>query len=113
MAVQAYQTVNADLPPENGILETFKDRIEIDSSGDLILIKARAEEPQLAAEIANAWARQTTQTINLAYSGEQPLPEIQTQTGNRPNRLPDRSTGAGDFQSGQPDFLPHQPGVCR
>ncbi len=37
--------------------------------GDLILIKVRDDNPQTAAEIANAWAREYERYVNSLYSG--------------------------------------------
>ncbi len=73
------ESVSDRIDPENRVLEDFRRKVTIESTGDALLITARAEEPQLARDIANAWAIQAAQFINLAYSGEQPLFEIQRQ----------------------------------
>ncbi|MEJ2710034.1 MAG: Wzz/FepE/Etk N-terminal domain-containing protein [Anaerolineales bacterium] len=60
-------------------LEDFKRSTEISSSGDIIKVTSTAKNPQLAAQIANTWARQAVTAINQAYSGEELPGEIQSQ----------------------------------
>jgi uncharacterized protein involved in exopolysaccharide biosynthesis len=67
------------LPADEREMEAIKDRVEVANNGDSILISASAETPELAAEIANSWARQAVIAINQAYGGDQPLAEIQSQ----------------------------------
>ena len=77
---QIAQTVknalNGQLPPAYNVT-SLMNAVEISDSGDAIQIAAIAEDPNLAADIANTWATEVTQAINRAYSGEQPLSEIQ------------------------------------
>jgi uncharacterized protein involved in exopolysaccharide biosynthesis len=79
LALAAYQNVADRLPEEEREFAPFKGRVEITSSGDIILVTASAADPHLAAEIANTWARDAATAINQAYSNEQPLAEIQGQ----------------------------------
>jgi capsular polysaccharide biosynthesis protein len=78
IAKQTYQAL-ADTFPEESVGKNLNINVEITNNGDAILITATAPSAQLAADIANEWANQTVQAINLAYSGEQPLEEIQLQ----------------------------------
>ena len=75
---QVYQTFATSLP-EGFSANDLKENVEITNNGDAILITVTAPSAQLAADIANEWAYQTVQTINLTYSGERPLEEIQLQ----------------------------------
>lgn len=69
-----------DLPEFAGQdLDAFKERLEITNQGDVIVLTASAKSAEQAAAIANRWAEITVRTLNLAYSGEQPLVSIQTQ----------------------------------
>jgi uncharacterized protein involved in exopolysaccharide biosynthesis len=67
------------IPAESRQLEIFKNSTEISSSGDIIKVTSTAEDPQIAAQIANTWARLAVTTINQAYSGEELPGEIQSQ----------------------------------
>jgi uncharacterized protein involved in exopolysaccharide biosynthesis len=77
IAVGTLQSIGDSLPEEEREIEAIKSRIKILNDGDSIIIRASAETPELAAQIANSWARQVEQAINRAYSGDQPLAEIQ------------------------------------
>jgi uncharacterized protein involved in exopolysaccharide biosynthesis len=72
-------SVGDKLPADERDLEAIKDRVEVTDKGDSILVSASAQTPDGAAEIANTWARQAVLAINRAYSGDQPLSEIQSQ----------------------------------
>jgi len=63
------------LPAEVQNLQDLRDRIEVESQGDLVIIKARGRTPRAAAEIANAWAQQAEKDINAIYV--QTLPQAQ------------------------------------
>ncbi|MFC1997592.1 Wzz/FepE/Etk N-terminal domain-containing protein, partial [Chloroflexota bacterium] len=78
IASQTYQALE-DTLPEGYTITILQSSVEITNTGDAIQITAAAPTTELAAEIANEWAFQTVQAINLAYSGEQPLEEIQNQ----------------------------------
>ena len=79
ISLATLNSVEDKLPADERELEAIKDRVEVIDRGDGILVSAIAETPQLAAEIANTWARQAILAINQAYSGDQPLTEIQSQ----------------------------------
>jgi len=77
LAQQVIQGLGEQLPPEQREIEQLKEQVRSTNRGDIILIAARGDDALLAAQIANAWAEQTATVINSAYSGEQPLAEIQ------------------------------------
>jgi uncharacterized protein involved in exopolysaccharide biosynthesis len=78
IALAALNSVGDRLPADERDLEAIKDRVEVTDKGDSILVSASAKTPQLGAEIANTWANQAVLAINQAYSGDQPLAEIQS-----------------------------------
>jgi uncharacterized protein involved in exopolysaccharide biosynthesis len=78
IAQQVYQAFE-DVFPEGYTITSLRNNVEISNTGDAILIAVTAPTAQLAADVANEWANNTVQAINLAYSGEQPLEEIQLQ----------------------------------
>lgn len=59
--------------------EEINSLVDVTSRGYAINITANTTDPELSAAIANSWAEETTKVINLAYSGDQPLAEIQDQ----------------------------------
>jgi capsular polysaccharide biosynthesis protein len=71
--------VEGDLEEDERELDNFKEMVSLRNEGDAIQITATAKDPDLAAQIANGWARESTLAINTAFSGEQPLTEIQSQ----------------------------------
>jgi uncharacterized protein involved in exopolysaccharide biosynthesis len=75
----------------------LKESVEINSMGDAIQISTKAKTPNLAAEISNTWAQETTRAINLAYSGEQPLSEIQNQISSAEQSYRDAQTALESF----------------
>lgn len=79
LAFSILHILGEKLPGELRQVEELKNCVTFETSGDAILIKASYVDPVIAAEIANNWARQTTQAINQAYGGEQPLADIQSQ----------------------------------
>jgi uncharacterized protein involved in exopolysaccharide biosynthesis len=79
ISLATLNSVRDKLPADQRELEAMKNRVEVTDRGDSILVSASAETPELAAEIANTWARQAVLAINQAYSGDQPLEEIQSQ----------------------------------
>jgi uncharacterized protein involved in exopolysaccharide biosynthesis len=79
LAVQSINKVMDDLPLDLQNIEAFKELVAISNSGDVILVTATANDPELAAKIANAWAEQAVLSINAAYSGEQLPSRILTQ----------------------------------
>ncbi len=79
LALQTFNAIKERLPLEEQDFTEFKKLVTIQNSGDIITINAAAKTPELAAEIANEWARQAVESINLAYAGEQLPSEIQSQ----------------------------------
>lgn len=58
----------------------LKNSVTVKAKGDLILIQARARDPQLAADIANAWANEAARLINTVYGQvSQPVAEVRSQ----------------------------------
>jgi len=68
-----------DSYPAGTTVEQFKEYVEITSNGDAIEVVATAKDPALAAEIANTWAREATNAINVAYGRGRATVEIQDQ----------------------------------
>lgn len=79
IAINTLDLIRDSIPAEDRELEVLKNRVDITRKGDSIIVEATAETPNLAAEIANTWAHQVEAAINQAYSGDQPLEEIQNQ----------------------------------
>jgi capsular polysaccharide biosynthesis protein len=79
VATQVIQALENDLPPRLKKVEALKGMVHFTNKGDIILVTAAAEDPLLASKIANTWAEQALVNINTAYSGQQPLEEIQSQ----------------------------------
>ncbi|HKZ41507.1 MAG TPA: hypothetical protein VJ044_11125, partial [Candidatus Hodarchaeales archaeon] len=67
------------LPPKYQNPDALKALVDVATKGYAITIAANTTDPDLSAEIANTWAEETTKAINQAYSGDQPLGEIQKQ----------------------------------
>jgi uncharacterized protein involved in exopolysaccharide biosynthesis len=63
------------LPAEVRNLQDLRSRVQVESQGDLVIIKARGSTPRAAADIANAWAEQAEKDINAIYV--QTLPQAQ------------------------------------
>ncbi len=91
---QTIATLSEKLPEKMQTIDALKDRLSIESKGDSIIVSASAEDPELAAEITNAWANRIVETINTAYSGEQPLIEIQQQL----------TTAKSDYETAQAEL---------
>jgi capsular polysaccharide biosynthesis protein len=90
-------SVAEKLPADERELEAIKDHVEVTEKGDSILVSASAETPDLAVEIANTWARQAVLAINQAYSGDQPLTEIQSQLVSARNDYEDAQSTLESF----------------
>ncbi len=61
--------------------DTLQNMVGVENNGSLIIIKARATSPDLAADIANAWAKQAENYLNTIYTQpSQQLTEIQTKS---------------------------------
>ncbi|MFZ6030881.1 MAG: Wzz/FepE/Etk N-terminal domain-containing protein [Chloroflexota bacterium] len=80
VAEQVMQAVR-DRWPANGelTLDKLKNILEIQSKGDTLLLTVSAEDADLAQAVANTWAQTIIDTVNPAYSGEQPLSLIEAQ----------------------------------
>jgi capsular polysaccharide biosynthesis protein len=72
-AADTLKSLQEKYSPLDMTVDEIKNRVKVKSQGDLLLVTAIAGDPELAAEIANTWAREAVDAINLAYSGEQPL----------------------------------------
>jgi len=79
IAAETLRTIQEHLPEDYRTIEIVKRMVEVTNSGDAILIKVSANNPDLSAEIANSWAKRVVSAINQAYSGEQLPPEIERQ----------------------------------
>jgi capsular polysaccharide biosynthesis protein len=79
IAQATFEALVDKLPPNYSNFNSIKGRVEVEIKGDSISVKGSDQDPDLSAEIANTWAEQTAYAINLAYSGERPLSEIQSQ----------------------------------
>jgi uncharacterized protein involved in exopolysaccharide biosynthesis len=79
LALQVIEDLGEILPAADREPNEIKKKVGVSNSGDIISIEAEAKNPELAALIANTWARRAVSAINTAYSGEQPLVEIQDQ----------------------------------
>ena len=79
LTMETLNRLGEKLPAEDREIEALKSHVQISSQGDAIVVTATAKDPLLAADIANTWANQVVSAINLAYSGAQLPPEIQTQ----------------------------------
>ncbi|HDN80801.1 MAG TPA: hypothetical protein ENG33_10100 [Chloroflexi bacterium] len=54
--------------------------VKVENKGALILIKVQSRDPILAADIANAWAKEAEKHINAVYGQpEQPVAEVKAQ----------------------------------
>jgi len=79
IAQSTSQTHGSTLPPKYQNPDALKALVDVATKGYAITIAANTTDPDLSAEIANTWAEETTKAINQAYSGDQPLGEIQKQ----------------------------------
>lgn len=58
------------LPPEDQNVENLLKKVEVTNTGDVISIKVTDQNPQIAADLANLWARVYTQYVNNLFGGE-------------------------------------------
>ena len=81
IAIKVYDQVkNLSFYQEQKLdLFNIKNSVKVSNQGDAILITASADSPQLAADIANNWAKETVASINSAYVSNEPLAVIQTE----------------------------------
>lgn len=71
------QTLGDAIPGQYQSIEDIKSIVNLRNKGDSISISATTKDPELSANIANTWADHLLETINTAYSGEQPLSKIE------------------------------------
>lgn len=79
LAAQVIQELGDALPREYREVKRLKSIVKISNKGDIIIVSAQARQAELAARLANTWAGLAASQINAAYSGQQPLAEIQGQ----------------------------------
>jgi uncharacterized protein involved in exopolysaccharide biosynthesis len=97
IALETLDSVSDKLPADERELEAIKDQVEVADRGDSILVSAFAQNPELAAEIANTWAHRTILAINQAYSGGQPLAEIQRRSSTAKQEYEDAQSALESF----------------
>lgn len=73
IAPSVYAELQDRLPPTIESPSQLVGMVEGEAEGDMIRVKARARDPQLAADLANAWARGYERHVNSIYGG-QPAP---------------------------------------
>jgi uncharacterized protein involved in exopolysaccharide biosynthesis len=102
IANMTLQSLGDAIPAEYQSLEGIKSIVNVRNNGDSISIAASTEDPQLSANIANTWADHLVETINIAYSGEQPLNKIQ-------DRLSTAEEAYAQAQATLEDFIRENP----
>ena len=106
LTMETLNSLGEKLPAEDREIEALKKHVQIGSQGDAIVVTATAKDPILAADIANSWADQVVAAINLAYSGAQLPPEIQTQLASSQLEYQGAQTALETFmQDDQKAFL--------
>jgi capsular polysaccharide biosynthesis protein len=106
LTMETLNSLGDKLPAEDREIEALKKHVQIGSQGDAIVVTATAKDPVLAADIANTWADQVVSAINLAYSGAQLPPEIQTQLASSQLEYQGAQTALETFmQDDQKAFL--------
>jgi capsular polysaccharide biosynthesis protein len=106
LTMQTLNSLGEKLPTADREIEALKKHVQIGSQGDAIVVTATAKDPVLAADIANTWADQVVSAINLAYSGAQLPPEIQTQLASSQLEYQGAQTALETFmQDDQKAFL--------
>lgn len=61
--------VGHQLLSENRRVAALRDKVTANSDGDLIRIRVRHSDPQVAAALANSWGRQYEQHVNQLFGG--------------------------------------------
>ena len=77
LAQRTIQVMGDQLPATLHNVDTLSQAVKASAKGDSLLVEATFQDPDTAAAIANTWAQELATTINIAYSGEQPLSDIQ------------------------------------
>jgi capsular polysaccharide biosynthesis protein len=60
-------------------VDVFREKLDVRTKGDLLLLSVTADDPEAAEKIANYWAELTVNSINAAYAEQQPVAEILVQ----------------------------------
>jgi uncharacterized protein involved in exopolysaccharide biosynthesis len=61
--------VSPQLEPGNRDFDVFRDAVEAEAAGDLLRLRVTWDDPELAAQIANEWARRFAAMANQSYVG--------------------------------------------
>ncbi len=77
IANMTLQSLGDSIPENYRSIEDIISIVSVQNNGDSISVSATTNDPQLSANIANSWTDHIVETINIAYSGEQPLIKIQ------------------------------------
>jgi capsular polysaccharide biosynthesis protein len=79
IVTKVFNQVKGQLSPQEQQIDVFKGEVTVSNQGDAILITATSYSPEVAADIANRWARETVASINSAYSSTEPLTDLQAE----------------------------------
>lgn len=80
IALQVMEAIKDQWPNSEELsLEAFKKMIQVEAQADTLVLTSAAPSSTSAEALANTWAQILINTINQAYSGEQPLEIVQTQ----------------------------------
>jgi len=82
IALRTIDSLGKSLPLELRDPSVLNKTVSVSSEGDAILITSKTHDKELSALIANSWAKEAKDLINMTYSGVQPLVEIQGQLTN-------------------------------
>lgn len=77
LARETYSALEPGIEEHFPELRSFRENVSISAQGDSLMVSATAPDPGLAAAIANEWSDEAILMINQAYSGNQPLEDIQ------------------------------------
>ena len=77
IANMTLQTLGGAIPENYRSIEDINSFVAVQNNGDSISVSATTNDPQLSADIANTWTDHIVETINIAFSGEQPMIKIQ------------------------------------
>lgn len=109
IAQQVLNSLPASAAQQYENLEMLQKTVSISSSGETILVTARASSPAQAAELANIWAAVTVQAINAAYNESRSLAEIQSQIQASQEAYQQAQDELIDFLAASPIiFLDHE-----
>lgn len=78
-ASDVVEAMKVEDPSLNESISSLKNRVEVETKGDLLLVTAAAGDAITAAKVANQYARVAVKTVNEAYAEQQPLAEIEAQ----------------------------------